>query len=85
MGQCTLHWGRTEFGNISNYYIIEPFMRELHKTFPDSIIKTTMQMSERFCKAENVLVIGMDLYYGSNDDLALAKKELLAQKFRGCI
>ena len=83
IGQCTLHWGRMEFGNIGNYYIIEPFMRELHKTFPDSIIKTTMQMSERFCQAEKVSVIGMDLYYGWNNDLALAKKELtIAQRYR---
>jgi colanic acid/amylovoran biosynthesis protein len=58
-------------------------MRELHKTFPDSIIKTTMQMSERFCKAEKVSVLGIDLYYDWNDDLALAKKELLiAQKYK---
>lgn len=83
IGQCTLHWGRMEFGNIGNYYIIEPFMRELHKAFPDSIIKTTMQMSERFCQAEKVSVIGMDLYYCWNDDLALAKKELtISQKYR---
>jgi len=83
IGQCTLHWGRMEFGNIGNYYIIEPFMRELHKAFPGSIIKTTMQMSERFCKVEKVSVIGMDLYYGWNDDLVLAKKELtIAQKYR---
>jgi colanic acid/amylovoran biosynthesis protein len=83
IGQCTLHWGRMEFGNIGNYYIIEPFMRELHKTFPDSIIKTTMQMSERFCQAEKVSVIGMDLYYGWNNDLAFAKKELtIAQRYR---
>lgn len=33
IGQCTLHWGRMEFGNIGNYYIIEPFMRELHAVF----------------------------------------------------
>lgn len=43
-------------------------------------------MSERFCKAEKVSVIGMDLYYGWNDDLALAKKRindcLIAQKYR---
>lgn len=83
IGQCTLHWGRMEFGNIGNYYIIEPFMRELHKAFPDSIIKTTMQMSERFCKTEKVSVLGMDLYYGWNDDLRLAKKELMiAQKYK---
>jgi len=77
IGQCSLHWGRMEFGNIGNYYIIEPFIRELHKTFPGSYIKTTMQMSERFCQAERVSVIEMDLYYGWNDDLALAKKELI--------
>ena len=72
-----------EFGNIGNYYIIEPFFRELHRVFPNSMIKTTMQMSERFCKAEKVSVIGMNLYYGWNDDLALAKKELMiAQKYR---
>jgi len=39
-----------EFGNIGNYYIIEPFIRELYKVFPNSSIKTTMQMSERLCK-----------------------------------
>ena len=53
-----------EFGNIGNYYIIKRFIRELHIAFPKSMIKTTMQMSERFCKAEKVSVIGMNLYHG---------------------
>lgn len=39
IGQCSLHWGRMEFGNIGNYYIIEPFIRELHQTFPAAKIK----------------------------------------------
>ena len=77
VGQTTLHWGRMEFGNIGNYYIIEPFIRELHNVFPDAIIKTTLQMSERFCKDENILVVPMDLYYGFGDDnLKIALKEI---------
>ena len=84
IGQCTLHWGRMEFGNIGNYYIIEPFMRELHKVSPDAKVKTTMQMSERFCKDEDVSVAPMDLYYGwTGQDLSQAKKELeIAKQFK---
>lgn len=77
IGQCTLHWGRMEFGNIGNYYIIEPFIRELYKVFPDASIKTTMQMSERFCQDEKIEVLPMELYYGWNkDDLDIALSEL---------
>ena len=54
IGQCTLHWGRMEFGNIGNYYIIEPFFRELHRVFPQANIKTTFQMSDGFCEILNV-------------------------------
>lgn len=76
VGQCSLHWGRMEFGNIGNYYIIEPFMRELYKVFPNASIKTTMQMSERFCKDEKVTLVPMELYYGwTENDLKIAQKE----------
>jgi colanic acid/amylovoran biosynthesis protein len=64
IGQCTLHWGRMEFGNIGNYYIIEPLIRELYSVFPDAKIKTTMQMSARFQEDESVEVVPMELYYG---------------------
>src|SRR5690554_600297 len=82
-GQCSLHWGRMEFGNIGNYYIIEPFIRELHRVFPDCEIRTTFQMSERFCTEEGVDVLPMDLFYGwADQDLPLAKKEAeLAERF----
>ena len=77
IGQCTLHWGRMEFGNVGNYYIIEPFFRELHKTFPYAEIKTTLQMSQRFCEEENVTVLPMDIYYNwRNNELDLAYQEL---------
>ena len=77
IGQCTLHWGRMEFGNIGNYYIIEPFMRELHAVFPFSTIRTTMQMSQRFCDAERVEVVPMEFYYGwKENELASVEQEL---------
>ncbi len=78
IGQCTLHWGRMEFGNIGNYYIMEPMIRELYSNFGEDVkIKTTFQMSERFCVEEGVSVLPMDLYYGWNDnDLSLALEEL---------
>lgn len=77
IGQCTLHWGRMEFGNIGNYYIIEPFIRELYANFPDSSIYTTLQMSDRFCKDENISVLPMEMYYGwKESDLSNALKEL---------
>lgn len=83
IGQCTLHWGRMEYGNIGNYYIIEPFIRELHRTFKDCVVRTTFQMSERFCHDENVEVLPMSYYYGfEKDDLEKAKNELeIATKF----
>lgn len=48
IGQGTLHWGRLEFGNIGNYYIIEPFFRELHRVFPHAAIQTTFQCQMNF-------------------------------------
>lgn len=77
IGQTTLHWGRMEFGNIGNYYIIEPFIRELHNVFTDALIKTTLQLSERFCKEEKIQVLPMELYYGFTDNnLNMALKEI---------
>ncbi|MCU5787477.1 hypothetical protein B27N_02480 [Alcanivorax marinus] len=72
-----------EFGNIGNYYIIEPFVRELHRVYPGCEIRTTFQMSERFCIDERVTVLPMELYYGwTGDDLVQARKEIeIASEF----
>jgi len=76
-GQCTLHWGRLEFGNIGNYYVAEPLFRELRRVFPGAEIRTTFQMSNEFCERENVTRLPMELYYGwTGNDLAYAKKDL---------
>jgi colanic acid/amylovoran biosynthesis protein len=83
IGQCTLHWGRMEFGNIGNYYIIEPFFRQLHEVFPGATISTTMQLSDRFCNDEKVTILPMELYYAWDNDLAKAKEELeIAMTFK---
>lgn len=77
IGQCTLHWGRMEFGNIGNYYIIEPFVRELKEVFPNSEINTTMQMSAEFCNREKIAVLPMNIYYNWDEqDLENAELEL---------
>lgn len=77
IGQCTLHWGRLEYGNIGNYYIIEPFIRELKKKYPGSEIRTTFQMSDQFCQREGITVLPMEYYYGwSESDLSVALEEL---------
>lgn len=76
IGQCTLHWGRMEFGNIGNFYIMEPFFQLLHENFPNAEIKTTFQMSQAFCDRENIKCVPMNLYYGWENDLDIAEKEL---------
>ena len=83
IGQCTLHWGRMEFGNIGNYYIIEPFFRELNRVYPQAEIVTTFQMSDEFCDKERVMCLPMELYYGWIDgELSLAKREFdIANEF----
>lgn len=76
IGQCSLHWGRMEFGNIGNFYIIEPFIRQLYKYLGDIKISTTMQMSNVFCDKEGVEVLPMDLYYAWDNDLEKSLVEL---------
>ena len=75
-GLCTLHWGRLQFGNIGNYYIIEPLFRQLHRVFPCAEIQTTFQMTEDFINKEKITVLPMDWYYSwKNDDLDKATYE----------
>lgn len=76
-GQCTLHWGRLEFGNIGNYYITETTFRELHRVFPEATISTTFQMTKEFCDREKITVVPMELFYNwDENDLPLALEEL---------
>ena len=75
-GLCTLHWGRLEYGNIGNYYIVEPTFRELHRVFPDAEILTTFQMTKEFEGRYNIRILPMDWYYGWQfDDISNAYRD----------
>jgi colanic acid/amylovoran biosynthesis protein len=76
IGQCTVHWGRLEFGNIGNYYIVETTVRELHRVFPEAEIATTFQMTNEFCVRERITCLPLDLFYSwSGHDVELGTKE----------
>lgn len=76
-GLCTLHWGRLQYGNIGNYYIVEPLFRQLHEHFPEYKIVTTFQMDEQFIANEDIEVLPMELYYAWNDkDVTNAYKDV---------
>lgn len=80
-GLCTLHWGRLQYGNVGNYYIVEPLFRLLHKYFPDSCIYTTFQMDDAFVKNENIVVLPMELYYSwSETDVERAIQDVEAAR-----
>ncbi len=77
IGQCTLHWGRMEFGNIGNFYIMDPFFKELRRVYPDAEIATTMQFSKEFCEKYSIETVPMEAYYDfkSKDNLKVAQHE----------
>lgn len=83
-GLCTLHWGRLQYGNIGNYYIIEPLFRQLHQHFKDYKIRTTFQMDAGFAKREDIEVLPMKWYYewnGEEDVLNAEHDVTVAQKY----
>jgi len=81
-GLCTLHWGRLEYGNVGNYYIVEPLFRELHRVFPNADIVTTFQMTEDFVKREKITVLPMNYYYSwDSSDLPNAIREYGAAEY----
>lgn len=68
IGQCSLHKGRLENGNIGNYYISETTFRELHRVFPEAEIVTTFQFSDTFCLREKVSCIPLECYYNWDEN-----------------
>jgi colanic acid/amylovoran biosynthesis protein len=83
-GQCTLHWGRMEFGNLGNYAIVEPLFRGIHKAFPDAFINTTFQMSDEFCSRERINKVPMEIYYSwKRSDLLKAIYETIVSAVFG--
>jgi colanic acid/amylovoran biosynthesis protein len=55
-----------EYGNIGNFYIVDPMFRELRNIFPNDCIMTTMQFSDEFCEKYNIQTIPLSIYYDFN-------------------
>lgn len=76
-GQLSLHWGRLEFGNIGNFYIISPLFYWIHETLPSSEVFTTFQLSQKFAEIVRVKVLPKELFYDfDNPDVELAQNEV---------
>lgn len=54
MGLTSSRLGGMEYHNLGNYAIMEPFIIYLQKTFPNSQISTSIQMSDDFCEKFNI-------------------------------
>lgn len=54
MGLTSLPLGSMEWGNLGNYTIIEPFIRLLQEQFPNALIRTSLQLSDRFCAEHRI-------------------------------
>lgn len=79
-----MHWGRMEYGNIGNYYIVEPMFEELRRVFPDFEIVTTLQFSKPFCDRFKIRTVPMEWYFDfdSNENLQDAVAEYETVKRR---
>jgi len=76
-GLMSVHLGRLENGNIGNYYITEPTIRQLHRVFPEAEIVTTLQLTDEFCQREKITVLPLAFFYfWSKSDLDTCLREL---------
>lgn len=75
-GLLTLHWGRVEYGNIGNYYIVVPLFRKLHEYFPKAEIVTTLQLTDEFCEREKITKLPWEYYYAWREDSQDTKEAL---------
>lgn len=75
-GLASLQWGRLEYGNNGNYYLIAPIFHQLNQVFPDAEIVTTFQLSEDFQSTVNVKVLPLSLYYSWRENEGDLKEAL---------
>ena len=55
IGLTSTSQGGMEFHNLGNYIIMEPLIEELQKTFPSAEIRTSIQMSDDYCRKWNIV------------------------------
>lgn len=57
IGLTSVRLGAMENANIGNYLIVEPLFSKLREFFPDSEIRTSLQMSDTFSKRHNLTIL----------------------------
>lgn len=63
IGLTSSGMGSMEYHNLGNYIIMEPLIDELQKTFPRSQIRTSIQMSDEYCKKWNIVSLREKRFY----------------------
>lgn len=63
IGLTSSRLGGMEYHNLGNYVIMEPLIEELKRTFPESEIRTSIQMSEEYCKKYNIVSLREKRFY----------------------
>lgn len=80
-GQCSIHLGRMEFGNIGNFYILEQIIKNICEYYKDYNIYTTLQISNDFSKKfKNLIILPLEYYYdfkNQNDNKNKILNELI--------
>jgi len=67
-GLASLQWGRLEYGNNGNYYLIAPIFHHLHRVYPKAEIVTTFQLTDEFKKKAAVTSLPLSQYFSWRSD-----------------
>lgn len=90
MGLTSLPLGSMEWGNLGNYTILEPFIRLLREQFPNSRVRTSLQLSDRFCAQHGIISLrhprfwsyGRRTLFTTAEDFVRALMNLLLRTLR---
>jgi colanic acid/amylovoran biosynthesis protein len=63
IGLTSSSLGGMEYHNLGNFIIMEPLIEELKKTFPNSEIRTSIQMSEEYCEKWDIISLREKRFY----------------------
>ncbi|WP_312287050.1 polysaccharide pyruvyl transferase family protein [Terrisporobacter sp.] len=81
-GLTTVHWGRMEYGNVGNFYIVKSLFEQINRVFPEANVTTTFQMTDEFIEKYNISVKPMDIYYSwKENDLDNALQEFAIAQY----
>lgn len=63
--------GNLEFGNLGNYMIVDPLFAGLRAEFPRSKIRTSLQLSDAFCKRYDIISLRGKRFWSYGKEAAL--------------